>query len=181
MLPSKPLLSLLAVCGLVASQTDDGSAAVSIINQARQGKGLRPLTWDNNLASYADYWAKQMATGQAPFGHASGQYRPEQGENLFQRTSSPCDPSYDKPLQSAVNAWLAEGSAWGGQPISSGQESWLHWCKCSGHVCGDSADAWRIAQLMWKDTTHIGCARAFSLTEAYKIFDVCRFYPAGNM
>ena len=34
---------------------------------------------------------------------------------------------------------------------------------------------------MWSNTTQIGCARAYSISEAYKVYDVCRFYPQGNM
>ncbi|KAK7226136.1 hypothetical protein V2G26_014139 [Clonostachys chloroleuca] len=59
---------------------------------------------------------------------------------------------------------LYERSLWNGQPISDGREQWLHW-----------------SQIMWASTTHIGCARAFGIGQPYKVFDVCRFYPEGNI
>lgn len=132
MLVSKLSSILLTAAGLAAAQTsDDISAAIGKINQARQTRGLQPLAWNGDLAAYAAFWANQMATGAVPFGHASGPYRPDQGETLFERQSTQCDLAYDTPLLTAANAWLAEGSNWNGQPISSGHESWLHWCMYS--------------------------------------------------
>lgn len=114
-----------------AAQTDDRSLALGIINQARAGQGIQALAWNSDLAAYANYWATQMATGAVGFQHASGQYRPQQGETLFESQSSRCDTEYDYPLQNAANSWLAEGAQWNGQPVNTGSELWLHWCKSS--------------------------------------------------
>ncbi|CAH0026608.1 unnamed protein product [Clonostachys rhizophaga] len=43
------------------------------------------------------------------------------------------------------------------------------------------ADEYSPAQIMWASTTHIGCARTFGIAQPYKVFDVCRFYPEGNI
>lgn len=132
MIASKILSTFLIACGFVAAQNtnkaDDLSYAISLINEARQAQSLRPLAWNADLAAYATFWAKQMASGSVGFEHASGRYRQDQGETLYERRSSQCDFSYDNPLSTAANTWLAEGSAWDGNPVSSGQESWLHWC-----------------------------------------------------
>jgi pathogenesis-related protein 1 len=135
LLTAKILLTLLVARGLVAAQDapkadggDDLSYAISLINQARQAQGLQPLAWNSDLAAYASFWANQMATGSVGFEHASGRFRPDQGETLYERRSSECDFAYNNPLSTAVNTWLAEGAAWDGSPVSSGQESWLHWC-----------------------------------------------------
>ena len=109
MLLSKIVPTIIMACGFAAGQatddaSDDLSLAIGKINQARQTQGLQPLAWNSGLASYAAYWANQMATGAVSFGHASGQYRPQQGETLFEHRASQCDYSYDNPLQSAANA-----------------------------------------------------------------------------
>ncbi|KAK0392683.1 hypothetical protein NLU13_2178 [Sarocladium strictum] len=148
----------------VFSQSDDAAKAVATINQARQAHGLQPLTWHPDLATYAQYWADRMGSGQEPFHHASGVLRPSQGETLYQEQSMQCDPAYDTPLQSAVKDWLGQAPLYTGQAISTGQEPWLHFSQC-----------------MWSQSTQIGCGRAFSISEPYKFFDVCRFFPEGNI
>lgn len=131
---------------LAAAQTDDRNLALGIINQARAGQGIPPLAWDNNLAAYANYWAVQMATGAVGFEHASGQYRPQQGETLFERQSGRCDTEYDYPLQHAANGWLAEGAQWNGQPVNTGGEPWLHWCKSSSRFRSRaSLNQWQLS------------------------------------
>lgn len=105
MLASNMISAFIMACGLTAAQdSDDLSLAIGMINQARQTQDLPPLAWNNDLASYAALWANQMATGSVSFGHASGPYRPDQGETLFEHQSTQCDSSYDNPLQSAANA-----------------------------------------------------------------------------
>lgn len=113
----------------VFSQSDDAAKAVATINQARQAHGLQPLTWHPDLATYAQYWADRMGSGQEPFHHASGVLRPSQGETLYQEQSMQCDPAYDTPLQSAVKDWLGQAPLYTGQAISTGQEPWLHFCE----------------------------------------------------
>ncbi|KAI9904787.1 hypothetical protein N3K66_001316 [Trichothecium roseum] len=164
MLFARTLLAFLSAAGAAAAQSEDLYLAIGMMNQARQAQGLQPLAWHPELATYAQLWGNQMATGQVPFGHAPGQMRPQQGETLYAEQPASCDPAYDAPLQTAAQSWLSEGAQWGGQPISNGQESWLHW-----------------SQIMWSTTTHIGCARSFGISNPYQFFSVCRFFPEGNM
>lgn len=122
---------LVAFISLCLAQSDDRALALSLINQARQAQGIQPLTWNPNLASYAQYWANIMASGQQPFSHAQGAYRPQQGETLFEYQSAQCDSAYDNPLQTAARTWLAQASLYNGMPVTDGHEHWLHWCKHS--------------------------------------------------
>ena len=124
-------LGLLAAICLASSQNDDLSYALAMVNRARMARGLRPLSWDPDLAAYAQVWANEMASGQQPYAHATGPYRPNQGENLYRRASGQCDGAYENPVQTAMRAWLAEGYLYGGQPITTGHEPWLHWCRTS--------------------------------------------------
>ncbi|VUC27086.1 unnamed protein product [Clonostachys rosea] len=102
----KLLLSFLTLWGLAVAQNNnnDINQAVGMMNQARQARGLKPLVWSNDLANGAYYWAGQMATGAVGFAHAPGQYRPNQGETLYERQSTQCDAYYDNPLRTATTA-----------------------------------------------------------------------------
>lgn len=112
----------------VIASSDDANAALAIVNQARQAKGVQPLTWDPNLKTYAQLWADEMGSGRQPFEHAPASYRPSQGENLYEQSAGQCDAAYDNPLQTAMRAWLSQESLYTGQPITTGHEPWLHWC-----------------------------------------------------
>ncbi|RSL57536.1 hypothetical protein CEP53_006454 [Fusarium sp. AF-6] len=162
-IPTLASLALFLFATLV-STNDDLVLAINTINQARQAKGINPLGWSPDLAAYAQYWANQMGAGAQPFSHAPPELRPLQGENIFQQTATQCDAVHDTPLQDAVKAWLSQERLYTGQPISDGKEPWLHWSQC-----------------MWSQTTHIACARAYSVSEPCRVFDVCRFYPEGNI
>ncbi|KYK58562.1 hypothetical protein DCS_05579 [Drechmeria coniospora] len=192
-------LGLLPHRGTPSTLSEDLSYSINALNQARQAKRLASLSWDPNLAAYAQYWANAMATGQQPFAHATGRYRPSQGENLYARASGQCDGAYDTPMLTAMHAWLAQASLYNDEPVRTGHEHWLHWCKPLPLLAGarstrlprpSKGTSWPPAglllteppaQCMWSTTTHVGCARAYSISEPYKVYNVCRFFPAGNM
>ncbi|KEY66154.1 hypothetical protein S7711_05324 [Stachybotrys chartarum IBT 7711] len=105
-----------------------------------------------------------MASGRETFHHASGPYRPSQGEVIYEHSAGQCDSTYDNPLVSGMTAWLSQAPLYDNKPITTGQEPWLHWSQC-----------------MWSLSTQIGCARAFGIEEPYQIYVVCRFTPEGNV
>ncbi|CAH0049548.1 unnamed protein product [Clonostachys solani] len=100
----KLLLSFLTLWGLAMAQNNDLNQAIGMMNQARQSRGLKPLLWSNDLANGATFWAREMAIGAAGFAHAPVQFRPNQGETLYERQSARCDAAYDAPLQAAATA-----------------------------------------------------------------------------
>ncbi|OAA48719.1 Basic form of pathogenesis- protein 1 [Metarhizium rileyi] len=159
-----PVLCLLTCGGFATVGNEDPNAALTIVNQARQAKGIQPLVWNDNLETYAQFWANEMGSGRQPFAHAPISYRPNQGENMYEQSSGQYDSRYDNPLQTAMRAWLSQEHLYTGQPVTTGHEPWLHWSQC-----------------MWSSTTQIGCARAYSISEPYKFFSVCRFAPEGNI
>jgi len=120
---------LLSLVATVAAQAEDLNRAFDILNKARLANGVKLLSWRPDLAAYAQLWANMMASGQVPFEHASGPYRPEQGEVLYVQEAGQCDVSYNIPFQSAMKAWLSQASLYDGKPITTGHEPWLHWCK----------------------------------------------------
>ncbi|UNI14931.1 hypothetical protein JDV02_001509 [Purpureocillium takamizusanense] len=158
-------VSLVLFVGLsvAATPNEDLNNALATVNQARQAKGVRPLQWDPDLAGYAQTWANFMASDSVAFSHAPSQYRQNQGENIYDRESGQGDFEYDNPVLTAMRSWLSQAPLYDDKPVT-GHEKWLHWSQC-----------------MWSNTTHIGCARAYSISTAYKVYDVCRFYPQGNI
>ncbi|KAM5355898.1 hypothetical protein ACJ41O_002544 [Fusarium nematophilum] len=124
-------LALASVALFVSSSTvyaqDDLVLAINMVNQARQAKGVGPLAWNPDLAAYAQFWANQMGSGMQPFSHAPPQFRPKQGENIYEHTSGQCDDAFDAPLQTAMKSWLSQEDLYTGQPIRDGKERWLHW------------------------------------------------------
>lgn len=69
-----------------------------------------------------------MASGRETFHHASGPYRPSQGEVIYEHSAGQCDSTYDNPLVSGMTAWLSQAPLYDNKPITTGQEPWLHWC-----------------------------------------------------
>lgn len=121
------------------AQADDLNLAFAALNQARLLNGVKPLNWSPDLTAYAQLWVNMMASGQVRFEHATGPYRPGQGEVLYVQTAGQCDVSYDIPFQSAMHAWLSQGPLYDGKPITTGHEPWLHWCK------------WAAKATQWRD------------------------------
>lgn len=126
---SSYLVLLLFVLCAAAAAGNDTILAFEMLNQARANQGLQPMGWSLTLAAYADFWANEMASGREPFSHASGAYRPGQGENLYEEQSTECNPATSTPLETAMGVWLAQSVLYDGQPITTGQEPWLHWCE----------------------------------------------------
>ncbi len=127
MLISKVLPTFFAYRLVSAQDPSDLSLAIGKINLARLNKGIGALAWNDELAAWAGNWAGQMAIGTVPYGHASGDQRPSQGETLYVSWSTECDAHYNSPLESAADYWLAEEVGWAGEPVLTGQEPWLHW------------------------------------------------------
>lgn len=123
------LTSLAASLTVVTAQSDDLVSAFNMVNAARAEKLVKPLSWNADLAAYAKLWANLIASGKVPFEHATGDFRPQQGEVLYVQEATGCHPTYDAPFQSGMHAWLAQAPLYNNQPITTGHEPWLHWCR----------------------------------------------------
>lgn len=131
------------------------------------------LSWDASLAQDAQDWADYLAvnytdevrnSGVAP--HAST-FQPElhefdlfQGENIYMTTLLPVQVA----MVTAVEAFASE-------------KAYYHYdsnsCD-SGRVCG------HYTQVVWKNTSRVGCAEAQLLDNTFKTVVVCRYYMPGN-
>jgi pathogenesis-related protein 1 len=139
------------------------------INQERALVGVPPLTWNNTLAAHAQTYADYlMVTGKNE--HPSAEWvathptGPE-GENLAWFSGPPAPtPSPKDIAQAAFNFWVSEKANYHGQLTGS---------ETPGEVIG------HYTQMVWKDTTQIGCASVTSGDGSVSKIS-CRFTPPGN-
>ncbi|GAA0173136.1 defense/immunity protein [Lithospermum erythrorhizon] len=120
-------------------------------NAARAELGLRPLTWDRKLASYAKWWASQRKQDCA-LQHSSGPY----GENIFWGSSTDFTPDQ------AAQDWVSEKKYY-----NYGDNS-----------CAEGQDCGHYTQIVWKNSKRIGCAKAECYNGG--VFMICNYDPPGN-
>lgn len=128
-------------------------------NMVRGQAGVAPMQWDAGLAAAAAGYASELAqTGR--WGHSPKATRPGQGENLWMGTRGAFSP------EQMVGGWLSE-ARWfraGAFPAVSSTGNW--------------ADVGHYSQILWRGTTHVGCAIRSSARYDYL---VCRYSPPGNV
>ncbi|WGM32362.1 CAP family protein [Brevundimonas sp. NIBR11] len=127
-------------------------------NRERAGANVRPLIWSEALESEARDWARELiasnrfAHDPRPHGH---------GENLWmgwgRRVFTPED---------MVGAWIEERRDYrpGVFPAVSRTRDWV--------------DVGHYTQLIWRGTTHVGCAIA---SRGDTSILACRYSPPGNV
>jgi len=128
-------------------------------NAARGSVGLNPLRWDDRLAAAAGSHAAAMArTGE--FAHSPGVGGSGQGENLWMGTRG------GYAYAEMVDRWVAERRDFVDAPTPAFSRT------------GQWQDVGHFTQIMWRGTTHVGCALASGRADD---FLVCRYSPAGNV
>ncbi|WP_294194201.1 CAP domain-containing protein [uncultured Sphingomonas sp.] len=129
-------------------------------NRARGELGLPPLTWSPTLAAAAEVHARELARRGRLFHAAQPAGAAWQGENLFSGTRG--GYGYGE----MAGYWLAERRYFrnGPSPRFSRTGRWQ--------------DAAHYAQMVWRDTTQVGCAMVPGQAED---FLVCRYSPGGEV
>ena len=128
-------------------------------NRERAAFGAAPLKWDPNLAvAAASYGPALSAMGRLQ--HSSRANRPGQAENLWMGTRGAFSP------EAMVGAWNDEKRFLrpGVFPYVSSTGNWQ--------------DVAHFTQVIWKGTTHVGCAVH---RDARYEFLICRYSPKGNV
>jgi pathogenesis-related protein 1 len=120
-------------------------------NYWRDKVGVPHVEWSDPLASFAQKWADELKKHDCDLIHSSDN---SFGENLFGGSGAVFTP------QDAVDAWASELSVFVYEPFT-----------------GDRGDG-HYTQMVWENTTHIGCAKATCAT-GYEVW-VCEYSPAGN-
>ena len=125
-------------------------------NKYRKEVGVPDLTWSPTLAAHAQAWADQLAsTGK--FDHSTDPHG--EGENLAKGTVRA-----DRAAE-LVGLWGGEKQYFqpGTFPDVSTTGNWM--------------DVGHYTQLVWRDTTQVGCGVA---TGGGSTVLVCRYSPPGN-
>jgi cysteine-rich secretory family protein len=149
---------LAGLCAAPAGAADLRSGVLAAHNAARAAVGVPPVAWSDRLAAEAAPWAQELAR-RGRLEHSAANDRPGEGENLWIGTAGTYGPS------DMVAGWTAEKADFrpGVFPDVSASGNW----QAVGHY----------SQMIWRNTTQIGCARA-SL-RGWEVL-VCRYAPAGN-
>lgn len=155
LLTSSPML-----IGGTGVRADFNQRLLAAHNAERAAMGVRPLAWDDGLATEARAWATQLAAS-GRFEHsadAPGQ-KPE-GENLWAGTPRSFSP------ESMVKLWVAEKSDYRPGVFPNNSKS------------GDVEHVGHYTQLIWRSSGQVGCASAVGAGEEVL---VCRYSSAGNV
>jgi uncharacterized protein YkwD len=128
-------------------------------NTERDKKGVGPLEWDGDLAAIAQSWAEECQSDNGIIidhnpNRGSG-YPGTVGENIYAGGAVP-------NAAGVVGAWVSEEANYDYASNS-----------CSG-VCG------HYTQVVWADSTKLGCgiANCPNLSASWNV--VCDYSPAGN-
>ncbi|KAI9177340.1 hypothetical protein LWI28_013947 [Acer negundo] len=119
-------------------------------NAARAEMGVRNLTWNNTVASYAQNYANQRM-GDCMLVHSGGPY----GENLAGSTGNLSG-------KAAVGLWVSEKTDY---------DTITNTCR-DGKVCG------HYTQVVWQDSQHLGCGEVQCKNGGS--FICCNYDPPGN-
>lgn len=152
----KPAPVVAAPAGSVADLNQRWLAAH---NRERAAVGVPALAWSEALARDAAIWATHQAKTKS-FEHAPLRTgKDDQGENLWMGTKGAFS------AEEMIASWIDERKMFkrGRFPTVSTSGNWL--------------DVGHYTQLIWRNTTMIGCAIAANAEDEYL---VCRYSPPGN-
>ena len=127
-------------------------------NAERARVGVPPLRWAGNLEAEARGWARELIASNT-FAHDPARHG--HGENLWTgwggRAWTPED---------MVGDWVAE------------RADYRHGVFPNVSRTGKWSDVGHYSQLVWRDTTHVGCAVE---TRGDRSVLACRYAPPGNI
>ena len=133
---------------------------LSAHNRARAEVGVPPLTWDPALAASAGRYARELARTRR-FAHApQPQGMTREGENLWTGTRG----AYR--FEEMAGHWVAE------------QRYFVNGVTPAFSRTGKWRDVSHYTQIIWRNTTRVGCAIAYNRRDDYL---VCRYSPPGNV
>lgn len=156
--------------GSIMAQTIDlatlGNTALSNHNAYRTKHNSPPLTISSSLNSTAQAWAEQIASS-GVFAHSSTTQRNGAGENIYAFFSTGAIAS-DTLASNAVKSWYDEINQY------------------NYGVPGFSSKTGHFTQVVWKNSTQLGCGAAIGTKTASGVtynafYVVCQYNPAGNI
>ncbi|NEO34133.1 MAG: hypothetical protein F6K36_27755 [Symploca sp. SIO3C6] len=132
------------------SLTLEQQEILNVHNQLREEVGVPSLRWSDQLASYAQDWANQLSQENGIRHRNSGSM--EVGENIAAGSS----------VTQMLDLWSKE------------KDNYNH----SRNTCRQGQNCGHYTQMVWKNTTEIGCGVA-----SHRIYGnvmVCDYSPPGN-
>jgi uncharacterized protein YkwD len=150
-------LLLIAAIFAIAS-ADVMTDSLDAHNKYRAAVGVPNLAWSSSLADQAQAWAETLAQN-GQISHSTG--RSNIGESL----------AYGTERRSTVTGFV---DAWGAEKADFVEEEIYPACSATGDV----EDVKHYTQMVWEETTEVGCGLA---TDSGKMYYVCQYHPAGNI
>ena len=142
---------------VTAEQNSIAQEILNAHNQYRAEVGVPPLTWSDTLANHAQEWADYLASLGGTLQHSQNT---GEGENLWMGASGYF--SYTQMIESFGNE--KQYFIGGTFPNVSSTGKWQ--------------DVGHYTQVVWRNTTEVGCAIATSANGNDIL--VCRYSPPGN-
>ena len=129
-----------------ASSADFSTEALASHNgiRAQCSSSMASLTWDADLAAYAQAYAEELAAagtlshslnGHSSYGDVSA------GENLYMTSSKYDTADFGAAVTRAVNSWAAEGYGSGAASSVTGHYTAINWSTTLKLGCGVAYDA----------------------------------------
>jgi hypothetical protein len=152
-------IAIFPVVGISGVENDSEMMREEVLhahNKYRAQLKIQPLVWSLQLATHAKEWALHLAQTGGRLIHSTGS---GEGENLWAGTAGHFSSA------KMVDTWGKEKKyfQYGIFPNVSTSGNWT--------------DVGHYTQIIWRNTTEVGCAKAAS--GKYDIF-VCRYSPPGN-
>lgn len=155
MVAASPLL-----IGSLGPRTSFDDRLLAAHNRERLAMAVPPLQWDPELAQGAARWADHLSRS-GRFEHSPDDPQAEPvGENIWGGTPRAYMP------ESMVGLWIAEKEHFRPGTFPNNSRS------------GRLEDVTHYTQLIWRRTTHVGCASSSAGAEEVM---VCRYRTAGNV
>lgn len=159
--PSASLVLILAAIVLANYCTADDLADaqttpsewVRLHNAARRRMGVPPVSWDDTVAHYARSYANERRED-CMLAHS-----PEAGKRYGENIAG---GRRRLTAAEAMDEWVSEG----------------RWYDCRANTCAKGEICGHYIQVMWSETTKIGCARV-ECDDNYGVFITCNYSPPG--
>merc|ERR1712000_337112 len=143
-----------------ATTDSEASVFLDFHNKERACFGLPAMTWSVDLENQAKQYAFKCHYGHSP---RDSRQAPPQGENLA------AGGGFGWASNDLINGWLSEQIDW----------------SCADNDCGTGKVCGHYTQMLWKDSTQLGCASVQCHTgspwgSGKWTYVVCRYNPPGN-
>ncbi|MBN8588497.1 MAG: hypothetical protein J0L94_09270 [Rhodothermia bacterium] len=164
-----PVLETPSPSGTTGSKLtqEQANAMLRAHNQVRADEGVKPMDWDETVATFAQEWANHLATEGCSMQHRprQGAWKQRFGENLFMQQSTGTLAGFK--FGRAVQSWADEKQYFTPGPL----RDFSTYPDQVGHY----------TQIVWATSVRVGCGYATCNTGGWNtLLVVCNYDPPGN-